>query len=62
MEWIEETLKENKTERPLIYQKNDDKVLNRVIIPKDFIDKYGRSFYMEVYKDIIVLIPIKKEK
>ena len=62
MEWIEETLKVNKTERPLIYQKNADKVLNRVIIPKDFIDKYGRSFYMEVYKDIIVLIPIKKEK
>ena len=34
---------------------------NRVILPKVFIDKYGRSFYMEVYKDIIVLIP-KKEK
>ena len=25
MEWIEETLKVNKTERPLIYQKNADK-------------------------------------
>lgn len=61
MEWIEETLKVNKTERPLIYQKNADKEKNRVILPKVFIDKYGRSFYMEVYKDIIVLIP-KKEK
>ena len=61
MKWIKETLKETTTERPLIYQKNADKEKNRVILPKAFIDKYGRSFYMEVYKDIIVLIP-KKEK
>lgn len=62
MQWIEETLKENKTERPLIYQKNADKEKNRVILPKAFIERNGNHFYMEVYKDIIVLIPIKKEK
>lgn len=48
-------------ERPkLIYQKNADKEMNRVIIPKFFIDKFGRQFYMEIYKDHIKLIPIKK--
>ena len=41
----------------LIYQKNADKVFNRVIIPKFFIDKYGRQFYMEVYEDKIILKP-----
>lgn len=44
----------------LIYQKNADKEMNRVIIPKFFIDKFGRQFYMEIYKDHIKLIPIKK--
>ena len=48
-------------EKPLlIYQKNADKVLNRVMLPKKFIDKYGREFYMEVYKDYIKLIPVRK--
>lgn len=48
-------------ERPkLIYQKNADKIKNMVIIPKSFVDKYGREFYMEVYEDYIKLIPIKK--
>ena len=46
----------------LIYQKNADKVRNRVIIPQFFIDKHGRSFYMEVYEDKIILIPIKKKE
>ena len=44
----------------LIYQKNADKDLNRVVIPKAFIDKYGRSFCMEIYEDKIILKPIKK--
>lgn len=48
-------------EKPiLIYQKNADKEMNRVIIPKFFVDKYGRQFYMEIYEDKIVLIPVKK--
>ena len=46
----------------IVYQKNADKVLNRVIIPKAFIDKHGREFYMEMYEDKIILIPVKKGK
>ena len=45
----------------LIYQKNADKEMNRIIIPKAFIDKFGRNFYMQVFEDYIKLIPIKKE-
>ena len=44
----------------LIFQKNADKKLNRIIIPKFFIEQNGNQFYMEVYKDYIKLIPIKK--
>lgn len=43
-----------------IYQKNADKVLNRVIIPKSFIDKHGRNFIMEVFDDYIKITPEKK--
>ena len=50
-------------ERPkLIYQKNADKALNRVIIPKEFIDKFGREFFMEIYENYIKLVPIKEKK
>lgn len=45
-----------------LYQKNADKTLNRVILPKFFIDKYGRSFYMEVYKDKIIIKPLENKK
>lgn len=41
-----------------LFQKNADKTLNRIILPKFFIDKYGRSFYMEVYEDKIVIKPM----
>ena len=50
-------------EKPLlIYQKNADKVLNRVMIPKKFIDEWGREFFMEVYNDKIILRPVRKGK
>lgn len=50
-------------EKPqLIYQKNADKVLNRVVLPKKFIEKYGYQYYMEVYEDKIVLVPVRKGK
>ena len=50
-------------EKPeLIFQKNVDKSKNKMIIPKFFCKKYGYSFYMEVYKDKLVIKPmIKKE-
>jgi len=53
---------EKMEKQKLILQKNADKKLNRIIIPKFFVDKYGRSFYMEVYEDYIKLIPVRKEK
>ena len=45
-----------------IYQKNADKVLNRVVLPKKFVEENGRKFYMEVYKDKIILRPIREDK
>ena len=45
----------------LIFQKNADKTKNKMVIPKSFINKYGYSYYMEVYEDKIILKPIKKE-
>ena len=48
-------------EKPtLIYQKNADIKMNRIILPKPFVEKHGRSYYMEVYEDKIILKPIKK--
>ena len=53
----------DKMEKPkLIYQKNADKLRNRIIIPQLFIDKHGHKFIMEIYEDRIVLKPIKKGK
>ena len=43
----------------LIYQKNVDKTLNRILIPKKVVEMFGRKFYMKVYQDKIVLEPIK---
>ena len=44
----------------LIFQKNADKELNRIIIPKFFIEQHGRQYYMEIFDDKIILKPIKK--
>ena len=50
-------------EEPIyVYQKNADKTLNRILIPKHFIDEHGRRFYMKVYKDKIVLIPVEEKE
>lgn len=43
-----------------VYQKNADKTLNRIMIPKAFIKQHGNKFYMEVYKDQIIIKPIKE--
>lgn len=53
-----------KKEEPILkFQKNADKTKNKMVIPKVFIDKYGYSFYMEVYEDKLVIKPmVKKEK
>lgn len=44
----------------LIFQKNVDKTLNKMVIPKFFVEKHGRQYYMEIYEDKIVLKPMKK--
>lgn len=44
------------------FYKKADKKLNRILIPKFIIDKYGREFYLEITEDeTIILRPIKKE-
>ena len=50
-------------EKPqLVFQKNADKRLNRIMLPKAIIEKWGRNFYMSIYEDKIVLEPIKNNK
>lgn len=42
--------------------KKADKTLNRIVIPKFIIDKYGRDFYLEFYDDeTIKLVPVNKK-
>ena len=49
-------------EKPiLIFQKRAEPKTHKMIIPKSFISDNGYDFYMEVYKDKIILKPIKKE-
>ena len=46
----------------LIFQKNVEKTLNRMLIPKKVIEMFGRSFYMKVYQDKIILEPMNKKE
>jgi hypothetical protein len=46
----------------MIYSKikKADKSLNRILIPKKIVDKFGSDFLMEVYEDgTIILKPMK---
>lgn len=42
--------------------KNAEKTTNKILIPKIAIDMFGRQFYLKVYTDKIVLVPIKREE
>ena len=33
---------------------------NAILIPKKIVEKFGKEYYMEIYEDKIVLIPVKK--
>lgn len=44
----------------LILQKNAERNTNKMRIPQNVIDKWGSQYRMEIYKDHIKLIPIKK--
>ena len=41
--------------------KKADKTMNRIMIPKFIINKYGREFYLDVLEDgTMKLIPVNK--
>lgn len=45
------------------FMKRADKKLNRILIPKFIIEKYGRDFYLDILEDgSIRLIPINSKK
>lgn len=46
-------------DKPIIFVKKADKTKNRVILPKAFVERNGEYYYMEVYKEKIILKPIK---
>ena len=49
-------------EQPILrLQKNAEATTNKMRIPQQVINKWGNQFYMEIYKDHIKLIPIKKK-
>ena len=48
--------------KPLVFQKNAEKLKNKMVIPKFFINKYGYQYYMTVYNDKIVIEPMNKKK
>ena len=45
----------------LIYHKNVDKTLNRILMPKKVVEMFGRKFYMKVYQHsfdkLILVVP-----
>lgn len=43
-------------------QKNAESTTHKMRIPLEAIEKFGLNYYMELYEDKIVLVPIKKEK
>lgn len=48
-------------EKPtLIYQKNVENNTNKIRLPHDVVEQWGRQYFMEIYEDKIILKPIKK--
>lgn len=43
----------------LILHKKVEKIYNRITLPKKFVEKWGKEYYMNVYADRIEIIPIK---
>lgn len=49
--------------KPIIrYFKRVDKGANKILIPKEVVEKFGREFYLEVYVDKLVLVPVEKKE
>lgn len=50
-------------EKPIMrLMKNAEKTQGKMVIPKAVLNQWGTQFYMEIYKDHIKLIPIRKDK
>lgn len=49
-------------EPKLRFYKKAEKTMNKIILPKVCIEKWGNSYYLEVYENYIKLVPIQKEK
>lgn len=49
-------------EPKLRFFKKAEKSMNKIVIPKVCIEKWGHSYYLEVYENYIKLVPIQKEK
>lgn len=48
-------------EKPiLIFQKKVEATTNKLRLPNDIVKQWGRQYYMEIYRDKIVLKPVKK--
>ena len=43
-------------------QKNAEKTTNKIRLPQKVVDRMGSQYYMEIYEDKIILIPIRKAK
>lgn len=46
----------------MVVQKNAEKTTNKIRIPQKTIEKMGNEFYMKIYEDKIILIPVKEMK
>lgn len=45
------------------FYKKADKTMNRILLPKFIIEKYGREFYLDIMEDeTIILRPKNKNK
>ncbi len=48
-------------EQPILrLQKNAETKTNKMRIPQQVIEKWGKNYYMEIYNDYIKLVPVKK--
>lgn len=43
------------------FYKKADKVMNRILIPKFIIDKYGREFFIDIMEDETIMLTPKEK-
>ena len=43
------------------YFKKIDKA-NRIVVPSSVVQRHGNEFYLEMYEDVIVLVPVNIKK